>query len=676
MSNHSLPSFNTIDSAHFPQQLERMLHQHLQHIDELLKANAIYTWDNLIAPLEAMDDALERFWSPLSHLRAVVSSNELRACYEACLPHLSAYETAISHNKELYQGIKSIDHSLLNDTQKKIISDKLKDFELAGVGLEPTKKQRLEVIEKRLMQLSSDYENHVLDAGLAYEYHVTEKKRLAGLPKHIIHQAHTLANEKGQDGWLFNLEMPTYVAVMTYADDRLLRKTLYEAFVTRASDAGPNAGKFDNTLIIDEILALRHEKAILLGFPHYAELSLATKMANSSAEVLSFLSHLNKQVHSQALQEFNALETYAKEQIALYPLAPWDIAYASEKKCQAEHAVSQEALRPYFPLPKVMAGLVTILNRLYGLSMKKVSNVDVWHKDVICYQLQDETGAVCGYLYMDLFARPHKRDGAWMDSFQSRRQLADGRIQLPIASLTCNFTKPLAGKSATLSHDEVVTLFHEMGHCLHHLLTQVDYLSVSGTHGVEWDAVELPSQFFENWCWQEEAVHELTEHVDTKKPLPQIDLEHLLAAKNFQSAMALARQLEFSLFDFRLHQEFVAGKPNLVARIIQEVREQTAVVPIASYNRFQHAFTHIFAGGYAAGYYSYLWAEVLSSDAFARFEEEGLFNPQTGRDFLNHILAVGGSVPAAKAYEAFRGRTPTVDALLRHHGIDVVAPKT
>ncbi|WP_255305145.1 M3 family metallopeptidase [Legionella jamestowniensis] len=665
----TLPSFTNIDLSNFVGRLDNLLQTNLEQIDAILNHTTEYTWDNLMYPLEEMDDKLERFWSPLSHLHAVMNSKPLRECYQACLPKLSAYDAAIGHNHALYDAINSINKEKLDSAQQKIIEDTLRDFELSGVALSKEKKERFETIQTRLSALSNQFENNVLDATQAFSIHITDEKRLSGLPDHAIHTAHELAVEKKLDGWVFNLEFPCYLAIVSYADDRALREEMYHAYVTRASDKGPSAGKFDNSEVMQEILTLRHEKAQLLGFDNFAELSLATKMAESPTQVRDFLNDLAAKAYPQAKEEFAKLQEFAEKNYSIKELAPWDIAYFSEKKRQALYAISQEELRPYFPQDTVLSGLFAIVRKLYGMSFDEVNHADVWHPDVKCYRISDENQQVRGYVYADLFARPHKRGGAWMDSCQTRRKLADGRLQVPIATLTCNFAKPSANKKATLSHDEVLTLFHEFGHCLHHILTRVDYLSASGINGVEWDAVELPSQFFENWCWEEDALKLLAEHVDTKEPLPKALFDKLLAAKNFQSAMAMMRQLEFSLFDFRIHEEFDASHKEFVAKVLAEVRQQTTVIPLVDYNRFQHSFSHIFGGGYAAGYYSYKWAEVLSSDAFARFEEEGIFNEQTGRDFLHTILEVGGSKKAAEAFEAFRGRAATVDALLRHNDI-------
>lgn len=663
-----LPQFNHLDLEHYVDRLAAQLSENLQKIEELLAKNIVYTWDNLMRPLEDMEDRLEKFWSPMSHLHAVVNSKALREVYQACLPKLSAYESATGHNQALYLAIKSIDKHLLNATQQKIVTDTLQGFELSGVSLPLEKQHRFEAIQARLSELSNQFENHVLDATQAFQLEITDEARLKGLPEHAKLTAKALAEEKKLPGFVFNLEFPCYLAVVTYAEDRALREALYRAYVTRASDQGPSAGRFDNTAIMDEMLALRHEKATLLGFANYATLSITTKMASSCDEVTKFLLDLGQRAYPQAQTEMASLKAFGQKEYQLDHLEPWDIAFLSEKKKEAEHTISDNELRAYFPLPTVMKGLFQILHTLYGMQVEEVPNVDTWHPDVTCYRIQDQSGTLRGYVYVDLYARPNKRGGAWMDSLQGRRSNGDA-LQIPIATLTCNFTKPVANKIPTLSHDEVQTLFHEFGHCVHHIFTQVDYLSAAGINGVEWDAVELPSQFFENWCWEKEALQRLTSHVDTGAPLPPTLFEKLIAAKNFQSAMAMLRQLEFSLFDFRIHQEYTADIPHFIVNILSDVRQQFAVVPIAPFNRFQHSFSHIFAGGYSAGYYSYKWAEVLSSDAFSRFEEEGIFNEKTGRDFLQQILEVGGSRPAETSYIAFRGRPATGDALLRHNGI-------
>lgn len=664
-----LPQFSTIKPEQFVEQLDQLLKQNLVKIEQLLTQKGSYTWDSLMRPLEDMDDELERFWSPLSHLHAVVNSKALRDCYQACLPKLSSYDTAIGQNQRLYEAIASLDQSQLNPTQQKIVQDALRDFELSGVALSPEKKQRYEVIQTRLAELSNQFENNLLDATQAFSVIITDQSKLDGLPEHAINTAKALAADQNIKGWVLNLEFPCYLAVITYAEDRALREEFYQAYVTRASDQGPNAGQFDNSAIMDELLILRHEKAQLLGFDNYAQLSLATKMAESTDQVIEFLGDLVNRGYQQAQNEVETLKAFAKSEFGLQEIAPWDVPYLSEKKRKAQYDLSQEELRPYFPQDTVMAGVFSIVQRLYGVRFEAMPEADTWQDDVQCYQVIDEQNQVRGYFYCDLYARQHKRGGAWMDSLQGRRLLADGQVQLPIATLTCNFAKASGNKMATLSHDEVLTLFHELGHCLQHLLTRVDYLGASGINGVEWDAVELPSQFFENWCWEKEALQLLSRHQETNQSLPDSLYDKLLAAKNFQSAMAMLRQLEFSLFDFRIHQSFPASQPQFIAQTLADVRGKTSVLPTAAYNRFQHSFSHIFAGGYAAGYYSYKWAEVLSSDAYARFEEEGIFNPQAGRAFLHEILETGGSKKAKEAFIAFRGREAKIDALLRHNDI-------
>ncbi|MGC1183112.1 M3 family metallopeptidase [Legionella sp.] len=664
-----LPQFSHIDINHFKLHLDGMLKSHLERVERILQENQLYTWDNLMYPLENMADELERFWSPMSHLHSVMDSPSLRECYDACLPLLSVYEAAMGHNHKLYKAIESIDTHTLNPVQKKIITDNLRDFKLSGVALNEHDKKRFEAIQIRLDELSNQFEHNILDATQAITIHITNPQRLAGLPEHALNTAKELAAEKGLEGYVLTLEYPCYQAVMSYANDRVLREEMYQAYVTRASDQGPNASTYDNTPLMEELLALRDEEAKLLGFTNYAELSLATKMADSTTQVMDFMNDLVKRAHQQAQNEFSELKEFAASKWHIDPIKPWDLGYLSEKRRLDLFALSQEDLRPYFPQPKVMQGLFDLIKELYGMTIEEIKGVDIWHKDVQCYCVIDEHNQVRGYVYTDLFARANKHSGAWMDSLQSRRKLDDGSIQLPIATLTCNFAKASANKPAILSHDEVVTLFHEFGHCLHHILTQVDYLDASGINGVEWDAVELPSQFFENWCWEKSALELLTSHIETQQPLSESLYKRLIAAKNFQSAMAMLRQMEFSLFDFRIHQEYKKNDGSLISDILADVRTKTNVLPIAPYNRFQHSFSHIFGGGYAAGYYSYSWAEVLSSDAFSRFEEEGILNPQTGRNFLHSILEVGGSRKASEAYKDFRGRVATVDALLRHNGI-------
>ena len=659
-----MPKFSTIKASEVPEILQLLLEKNKSACEALLQNKAPFTWENLIEPLDDLDDELSQFWSPIAHLHAVRDTKALRNCFEKCLPLLSAYESHMGHNEALYNAIKSIDASTLNTTQKKIIHDTLRDFQLSGIALSKVDKTRFEIIDAHLSTLSHQFENNILDAEQHFELHLSDKSRLTGLPEHAINAAQIRAKEKNLEGFILNLEFPCYLAVMTYAEDRALRETLYKTFVTRASDLSADKAH-DNSTIMDEILNLRHEKARLLGFKNYAEGSLATKMAPSTAAVFSFLDSLIEKTHDKAKREFSELEKFAGQS-----LQPFDIAYYSQKKKQALTTFSDEALRPYFPLPRVLEGMFNIIQTLYGVSLEEIkSQVDVWHPDVRCYRIVDKHQLPRGYLYMDLFARPHKRGGAWMDSAVSRRKKLDGTLQLPVAFLTCNFAKSEGKHPSALTHDELITLFHECGHCLHHLLTQVDHLGASGINGVEWDAVELPSQIFENWCWDKASLKLLSAHVETGESLPDTLFDRLLASKQFQSAMAIARQLEFASFDFLMHATFTPEQTNFINNTLNAVRKKTTVLPVAPYNRAQHSFSHVFSGGYAAGYYSYLWAEVLSSDAFARFEEEGVLNTQTGQDFLHCILEVGGSRKAQEAFECFRGRPVSIDAFLRHNGI-------
>ncbi len=669
MQAHDLPKFSAIDIENFSNKLSDLLQHHLTCIDALLAKNIEFTWDNLMHPLEDLDDSLHQLWAPFAHLNAVTNSTAIRDCYLSCLPKLSMYESKVGHNEALYQAIRAIDQTSLNATQLKIINDTLRDFKLSGIALSAKQKQRFADINTQLSEFSCTYENHIMDAVDTFFLHITDEQQLQGLPSHVVTQAKHAAETRQMSGFVLTIESPCYIAVSTHADDRSLRESCYEAYITKASDVGPLAGKFDNSAIMHNILALRAEQAEMLGFPHYAAMSLATKMAKSPEEVMTFLYDLADKAFPQAVEEFQALQKFAATHYQIDAIKPWDIAYLSEKKMQAEYAISQEELRTYFPLSHVLDGMFNIVNRLYGMRFERLAGADIWHADVRCYAVFDETNTPRGYVYLDLFARPQKRGGAWMDDLRGRRRCTNGTVQLPIATLTCNFSAPMPEKEATLLHDEVITLFHELGHCLQHILTQVDYLGASGMNGVEWDAVELPSQFFENWCWDEEALSLLARHSEHGGGLSHALYQKLLSVKNFQAAMAMVRQLEFSLFDFRLHLAYQPGDQALIANILQEVRSKIAVVPVVPYNRFQHAFSHIFAGGYAAGYYSYKWAEVLSSDAFARFEEEGVFNQQTGREFLHSVLEVGGSVKAADAFMHFRKRAPKIDALLKHSGI-------
>ncbi|MEZ8385295.1 oligopeptidase A, partial [Vibrio splendidus] len=596
-----------------------------------------------------------------------------RDAYESCLPVLSEYGTWVGQHKGLFEAYKAIKaseaFSALNQAQQKTITDALRDFELSGIGLPADEQHRYGEISKRQSELGSQFSNNVLDATMGWSKQITDVAELAGMPESALAAAQAAAEAKEQEGYLLTLDIPSYLPVMTYCDNQELRKELYEAYVTRASDRGPNAGKWDNTEIITEQLKLRHEIARMLGFSTYSEKSLSTKMAETPDQVLGFLNDLAVKAKPQGEREVEELRQFAEKEFGVSELNLWDIAYYSEKQKQNLFEISDEELRPYFPESNAVSGLFEVLNRVFGMSVTEREGVDTWHDSVRFFDIFDATGTLRGSFYLDLYAREHKRGGAWMDDCRGRRITQSGDLQTPVAYLTCNFNKPVGDKPALFTHDEVVTLFHEFGHGIHHMLTQVDAGAVSGINGVPWDAVELPSQFLENWCWEEEALSFISGHFETGEALPKEMLEKMLAAKNFQSAMFILRQLELGLFDFTLHTEY---DPEVGARVLEtlaDVKSKVSVLPSLDWNRFSHSFGHIFAGGYSAGYYSYLWAEVLSADAFSAFEEEGIFNTETGNRFLNNILEMGGSEEPMELFKRFRGREPQIDAMLRHAGI-------
>ncbi|HHQ4524400.1 oligopeptidase A [Aeromonas veronii] len=669
----SLPPFSQIK----PEQVQPAVIQAIadckQKISDVLAQRDPHTWDSLIAPLEEVNDRLSRIWSPVSHLNSVLNSEALREAHDACLPLLSEFQTYVGQHEGLYQAYlalsESDDFPLLSGAQRKEIQNTLRDFRLSGIGLPAEAQQRYGEIQARLSELASRFSNNVLDATQGWHKLVADEAELAGLPDSVRAAARQMAELKGKEGWLFTLDIPSYLPVMMYADNRELRAEMYEAFTTRASDQGPNAGKWDNSAIMSELLTLRRELAQLLGFANYAELSLATKMADKTEQVVSFLTDLAAKSLPQGKAELEEIRTFAAEQHGQSELAAWDLAYYAEKLKQHKFSISDEQLRPYFPASKVVKGLFEVVKRVFGMKVRERLGIDTWHPDVRFYDIFDADDELRGSFYLDLYAREHKRGGAWMDVCLGRRYRQDGSLQKPVAYLTCNFNGPVDGKPALFTHDEVVTLFHEFGHGIHHMLTRIDVAGVAGINGVAWDAVELPSQFLENWCWESEALAFISGHYETGEPLPADLLEKMLTARNFQAAMQMLRQLEFALFDFRLHQEFDPAKPEQIPALLGEVRSQVAVMTPPAFNRFQHSFSHIFAGGYAAGYYSYKWAEVLSADAFSRFEEEGIFNPATGQSFLKNILEKGGSKEPMELFRAFRGREPKVDALLRHSGI-------
>ena len=673
LSMEGLPPFSQIKPEHVRPAIEQAIADCKQRIADVLKLQEPYTWDNLVAPLEEVDDRLSRIWSPVSHMNSVVNSAELREAHDGCLPLLSEYQTFVGQHAELYQAFRQLaesdEFSRLSGPQRKQIENTLRDFRLSGIALPAEQQKRYGEIVARLSELASMFSNQVMDATLGWHKLVTDEGELAGLPESAKAAARQLAQSRELEGWLFTLDIPSYLPVLMYADSRALREELYTAYVTRASEVGPNAGQWDNGPLMAETLALRHELAQLLGFASYADYSLATKMAETPQQVLGFLEDLAKRSRPQAERDLAEVREFARSECGAEDLQAWDLTYYAEKLKKHRYAISDEAFRPYFPAPRVLQGLFETVRRLFGLRIQQRLAVETWHPDVRFYDIYDADGELRGSFYLDLYARPHKRGGAWMDDCLGRRFRQDGELQRPVAYLTCNFNGPVGDKPALFTHDEVVTLFHEFGHGLHHMLTQIDVAGVAGIHGVPWDAVELPSQFMENWCWEPEALAFLSGHVETGEPLPKAELERLLAAKNYQSAMQMLRQLEFSLFDFRLHHGYQPEQGARVQQVLDAVRAEISVFPPPAFNRFQHSFSHIFAGGYAAGYYSYKWAEVLSADAFSRFEEEGIFNPQTGADFLHQVLEKGGSRSPMELFRAFRGREPSIDALLRHSGI-------
>lgn len=672
LESHTLPPFSQIKPEMIESALDQLLAENRASIEQLQQQDQP-TWDSLVQALSEQEDRLSQMWSPVSHMNSVVNSDELREAYNACLPKLSQYGTEIGQNEALCNSYKALKESAafaeLNTAQQKAITNTLRDFHLSGIDLPAEKKARYGELKQRLSEICNKFAENVMDATQGWHKHITDEAELAGLPDSAKGLLQQLAAQKELDGWVITLDFPSFHPVMTYAEKRELREEIYTAFVTRASDQGPNAGEWDNTPVMDEILELRYELAQLLGFNSYAEFSIETKMATSTDEVLGFLNDLADRSVAQARNEFAELQAYAKDEFGAEDLKAWDVGYYSEKLRQQRYAISQEELRPYFPASKVIAGMFEVVNRLYGITFEEVTDqIDRWHDDAKYFLVKRDGEQIAGF-YLDLYARENKRGGAWMDDCRVRRRKADGELQLPVAYLVCNFSAPVGDQPALLTHDEVTTLFHEFGHGLHHMMTKVEVADVSGINGVAWDAVELPSQFMENFCYEKEGLDLIASHVDSGEGLPQEMLEKLQAAKNFQSAMMMVRQLEFALFDFRLHHEYTPDWDSSVQSILNEVRAQVAVLPPVEFNRFQHSFSHIFAGGYAAGYYSYKWAEVLSADAFSRFEEEGIFNADTGRAFLENILEMGGSKEPAELFKAFRGREPQVDALLRHSGI-------
>ena len=672
LENQALPAFRRVKPKHIESAIDQLLKEYRILLQTLLEQPGEHTWESLFQPLEDKEDQLQRAWSTVRHLHSVADNEALRRAHNACVPKMSDHATELGQNEDLFRACKTLAgneyYSRLDISRQKIIQNSLRDFHLSGIDLEQREKDRYKVLKQQLSQLQTRFEENLLDATHGWTRLVTDESQLSGLPDTAIELAAQNARRQDRTGWLFTLEYPSYAPVMNYADDRTFRQEMYTAYNTRASEQGPNAGKWDNGPLMTQILSSRQELATLLGYTNYAEYSLVKKMADTPEEVMEFLHNLAGRSKTVAQREMAALEEFATQEYGLDELQAWDIPYYSEKLRQKEFDFSQEDLRPYFPATQVVEGLFSVVNRLYGLSITQREGVEVWHPDVRFFEVKDDGGRLRGGFYLDLYARPHKRGGAWMDECTTRR-LNNGAVQTPVAYLTCNFTPPVAGKPALLTHDEVLTLFHEFGHGLHHMLTLIDYAGVAGINGVPWDAVELPSQFLENWCWERESLDLFARHYQTGKPLPAELFNKMQQARTYHAGMHMVRQLELALFDFRLHSERRGHDAADIQSLLDQVRKDIAVVKAPPDNRFQHSFAHIFAGGYAAGYYSYKWAEVLSADAFSRFEENGIFDAATGRDFLHTILEQGGSREPMDLFVEFRGRKPVIDALLRHSGI-------
>ena len=665
LGDEPLPQFPSIRAEHVEPALREVLDQNRARLALLAQVSAP-TFASVVEPLEELHHRTARTWSPVSHLNAVLNSEPLRAGYNACLPLLAAYQTDLAQSEPLFNAYRTVaEHQggSLAPVQRRLLEQRVRDFRLAGVGLPPSRKARFKEAMLALTQLQAKFEENVLDATHGWSYPVAAPETLAGLNEMLIEQAARRAADAGGSGWLLRLDQPTYTAVMTDAHSAALRRAFYEAWTTRASDQGPQAGRWDNSAVMEQILALRHELAGLLDFANYADYALATRMAHSAEEVLEFLHALAAAARDAARHEYAELERFAGRR-----LAAWDVGFYAERLQRERFSVSQEELRPYFPLPRVLSGLFAVAERLFGIRIRERAGAAVWHPDARLFDIRAAGGEAVGSFYLDAYARPNKRSGAWMDECIGRKHLSSGAA-LPVAYLVCNFLPPGGGRPALLTHDDVLTLFHEFGHGLHHLLTRVDYPSLAGINGVAWDAVELPSQFLENYAWHPEVLQQISGHFASGAPLPPAQQERLIATRSFHAGLQMMRQLEFALFDFRIHTECTPERGGRIPEILAEVRREVAVVPVPDWNRFAHSFGHIFAGGYAAGYYSYKWAEVLAADAFAAFEETGVFDPGTAQRFLDAILSRGGSRDALEAFVEFRGRGPDLRALLRQHGI-------
>ena len=685
MSNHlnnpllnfsGLPRFAEIQPAHVTPAVDNLLQHNRDIVSALLNETAAPTWENFVDRLDDANEKMARSWGQVSHLNAVMNSTELREVYNENLPKITQYYAGLGQNLALFAKYKalrsSIEFNKLSQARKKIIENELRDFRLSGAELAEDKKARFLEIQDELSALSSRFSDNLLDATNEFSLLIENDAELAGIPADDMQAARDAAQAVSKTGWLFTLKAPSYMPIMQYAENRELREKMYIAYSQRASEFGKE--NWDNTPLITQILKLRAEEAKLLGFANYAELSLASKMANTPEQILKFLRELAQHARPLADKDLLELQEFAKKQLAMSELQSWDIGYVSEKLRQQRYAFSDQEVKQYFPEDAVIAGMFNVVQKIYGLSMRP-AQTQVWHDTVRFFDVFDADDKRIGQFYMDLYARNSKRGGAWMDDAITRRRLTPGLhtpgvIQTPVAYLNCNFAPPVGGKPALFTHDEVLTLFHEFGHGLHHLLTEVEEMGVSGISGVEWDAVELPSQFMENFCWEWDVLSSMTRHVDTGAKMPRALFDKMLAAKNFQVGLQTLRQLEFSIFDMRLHSDFDAQGKQSVLDLLAEVRKEVAVLIPPAYNRFANSFSHIFAGGYGAGYYSYKWAEVLSADAYSMFEEHGVLNAEIGARFRKEVLAVGGSRDAMESFVAFRGREPSIDALLRHNGLE------
>ncbi len=672
-----LPRFSDITAEDVTPAIDRLLADNRTLLAQIGTDPNSPTWDGFVAPLDDANERLARAWGQVAHLNAVMNSPALRETYTANLPKISKYYAELSQDPNLFRKYKALRESTafdaLNPAQKKIVDNELRDFRLGGAELASEAKEEFKRLREKLDGLSSRFSDNVLDATNAFELFVTDASELAGLPDDVLEAAAAAAAADGKGGWKFTLHMPSYLPVMQYADNRSLRERMYYGYYTRSAEFGDP--DWDNGPLIGQILESRRALAQLLNYASFAELSLAPKMADTPAEVLAFLNDLAARVRPFAVRDYEELQQFAREELGLSDLQAWDVSWASEKLRGERYAFSEQDVKQYFPETQVLPGMFSLVEKIYGIGIVPGS-APTWHPDVRFFDIYDrhasdgKPATLIGQFYMDLYARASKRGGAWMDDAITRKRKGD-RLQTPVAYLNCNFSPPLEGRPALFTHDEVITLFHEFGHGLHHLLTQVEHRGVSGINGVEWDAVELPSQFMENFAWEWAVLQEMTAHFETGERLPRPLFDKMLAAKNFHNGMQFVRQLEFSLFDMQLHSDFEPGGPRSALQLIDEIRRRVSVVVPPAYNRFPNSFSHIFAGGYAAGYYSYKWAEVLSADAYSLFEELGVLNPEAGARFRREILGVGGTRPALESFKAFRGREPSLDALLRHSGMAV-----